>query len=162
MYVLICQTPLHTSHEIIMENKSHSSFPSALRACWIKLNTTFAKKLQKVGITPDQYSVLRWIYESMEKNQLCQKDLTELMFTDPNNIASLVKRMEKANLIYRKDDSQDKRKKILISTKLGEQKREEAKEIAENLETQTLKSFSPEEKKIFLETLGRMSAYLNA
>ena len=98
----------------------------------------------------------------MEKNQLCQKDLTELMFTDPNNIASLVKRMERANLIYREDDSKDKRKKILFSTKLGEQKREEAKTIAENLETQTLKSFSPEEKKIFLETLGRMSAYLNA
>ena len=145
-----------------MDNKSHNSFPSALRACWIKLNTTFSKKLQKVGITPDQYSVLRWIYESMEKNQLCQKDLTELMFTDPNNIASLVKRMERANLIYREDDSKDKRKKILFSTKLGEQKREEAKTIAENLETQTLKSFSPEEKKIFLETLGRMSAYLNA
>ena len=145
-----------------MDNKSHNSFPSALRACWIKLNKTFAKKLQKVGITPDQYSVLRWIYESMEKNQLCQKDLTELMFTDPNNIASLVKRMERANLIYREDDSKDKRKKILFPTKLGEQKREEAKTIAENLETQTLKSFSQEEKKIFLETLGRMSSYLNA
>jgi len=145
-----------------MDNKSHSSFPSALRECWIKLNTTFAKKLQKVGITPDQYSVLRWIYESIEKNQLCQKDLTELMFTDPNNIASLVKRMERANLIYRKDDSKDKRKKILFSTKLGEQKRKEAKKVAEILETQTLKSFSPKEKKIFLETLGRMSAYLNA
>ena len=44
---------------------------------------------------------------------LCQKDLKRLMFTDANNIANLVNRMEKAGLISRYGCHKDKRRNLL-------------------------------------------------
>ena len=71
---------------IIFHEEEKAYEPPALRACWIKLNLDFWKRLQPTGITPDQYSVLRWIHE-LDQKAIYQKD-HKLLFTDPNNIAS--------------------------------------------------------------------------
>ena len=76
------------------------TLPPLLRSCWIKLNATFQNQVAKIGLTPDQYTVLRWLNE-LDHETVSQKDLKRLMFTDANNIAALVKRMESSGLIKR-------------------------------------------------------------
>ena len=94
-----------------MDIDRRGNFPPELRACWIKLNSTFQKNLQTLGLTPDQFTALRWINE-LNDEPLCQKNLAQLMFTDSNNISGLIRRMEKLKLITRETDTKDKRKKL--------------------------------------------------
>ena len=93
-----------------MQGLQEQRLPPLLRNCWIKLNSAFQKRLQPIGITPDQYIVLRWLYEK-QSFQINQSDLAKLMFTDANNISGLTLRMEKANLIRRSISASDKRQK---------------------------------------------------
>jgi DNA-binding MarR family transcriptional regulator len=143
-----------------LKAKVSKTFPPALRACWIKLNSVFAKRLQNIGLTPDQYTVLRWLHEINGK-EICQKNLTSLMFTDANNIAALVKRMEKNGLVRRNASINDKRKKNITSTKLGTKKWLAAKEIAANLENTALSALPKDERKSLTALLRTISEYLN-
>ena len=157
MYVLICQTSLPDIGKLLfLNNLKLKTFPPALRACWIKLNSTFAKKLQPTGITPDQYSVLRWIHE-LDQKVICQKELTKLLFTDPNNIASLVKRMEKNGHAV----ASDGRKKNIVATELGRKKWLLSRQIALELEDRLMSELSENEKCFLLSSLKQISTYLN-
>lgn len=126
----------------------------------MKLNATFSKSLQNLGLTPDQYSALRWIKE-MNCPEFCQKDLGKLMFTDPNNIAALVKRMEKNGLISRNNSNFDQRKKVLLITSHGLDKWQKASGIAYSLERKMLSGLSKDEQNQLLYLLRRIGAYLN-
>lgn len=143
-----------------MKKRRHKTFPPALRACWIKLNSTFGKRLQPAGITPDQYSVLRWIHE-LDQKAIYQKDLAKLLFTDSNNIASLLNRMEQHGLIKRNLVQSDKRKKMVVATKLGKEKWLLCKQIALDLEKTLTSTLSMEERTFISSTLKQISNYLN-
>ena len=143
-----------------MKKRRHKTFPPALRACWIKLNSTFGKRLQPAGITPDQYSVLRWIHE-LDQKAIYQKDLAKLLFTDSNNIASLLNRMEQHGLIKRNPVQSDKRKKLVVATKLGKEKWLLCKQIALDLEKTLTSTLSMEERTFISSTLKQISNYLN-
>ena len=83
-----------------MQEEQQRRLPPLLRNCWNKLNASFKKRLLQIGITPDQYIVLRWLYEK-HGEEINQSRLAKLMFTDANNISSLTSRMEKAGLLKR-------------------------------------------------------------
>lgn len=138
---------------------ANKSLPPLLRSCWIKLNATFQNRLAKVGLTPDQYTVLRWLHELVQ-DTVSQKDLKRLMFTDANNIAALVKRMETSGLIKRFQHPSDMRKKILATTPKGKILYYRGKAIAENVEQTLLNGFSPEEKDEFIRVLTKTNSYL--
>lgn len=143
-----------------MNKRKQKTFPPALRACWIKLNSTFGKRLQPTGITPDQYSVLRWIHE-LDQKAIYQKDLAKLLFTDPNNIASLLYRMEKNGLIKRNPVHSDKRKKLVVATKLGKEKWQLCRQIALDVEKALTSSLSTEERTFISSSIKQISNYLN-
>ena len=136
------------------------TLPPLLRSCWIKLNATFQNKVSKIGLTPDQYTALRWLME-LERKTITQKDLKRLMFTDANTIAALVKRMEKHGLIERSRHPFDQRKKILKATAKGRRLYQRGREIAENLEQSLLHGFSPEEKNDFIRILMKANYYFS-
>ena len=71
---------------MISDYKIPKNLPPLLRECWNKLNSTFMKRVKKIGITPDQYTSLRWIHEFSD-DMISQSKLAELMCTDANNIA---------------------------------------------------------------------------
>ena len=110
-------------------------------------------------MTPDQYTVLRWLNE-LEHDTISQKDLKCLMFTDANNIAALVKRMEGSGLIKRVQHASDLRKKILGTTPKGERLYYRGKKIADSLEQVLLNGFSSEEKDDFIRVLTKTNSYL--
>ena len=75
------------------------------------------KRVKTVGLTPDQYIALRWLHE-FPTGQISQVKLAELMFTDSNNIAGLMKRIEQLNLVRRKANATDHRKKNIFQTNI--------------------------------------------
>jgi DNA-binding MarR family transcriptional regulator len=139
-----------------LNKRKQKTFPPALRACWIKLNSTFGKRLQPTGITPDQYSVLRWIHE-LDQQAIYQKDLAKLLFTDPNNIASLLYRMETNGLIKRNPVRSDKRKKLVVATKLGKEKWLLCRQIALEVENALTSTLSTEQRTFISSTLKQIS-----
>jgi DNA-binding MarR family transcriptional regulator len=143
-----------------MQRVKTRRLPPLLRSCWITLNATFQKRLLPFEITPDQYIVLRWLYErgDMETNQVT---LATLMFTDANNISSLIDRMMKSGLLHRKASSKDSRMKCLSLTETGREKFKKTSPIARSLEKEVLKDLKVEEKEIFLQLLSRLSSFLN-
>ena len=85
----------------------------------------------------------------------------DMMFTDANNIAALVKRMEKNNLLKHTSPANDKRKKIIFPTKQGTKKWLHAKNIAFSLEQKAFSSLSRDEIEHLTYLLKAISEYLN-
>src|SRR6186997_526137 len=88
--------------------ESPRRLPPLLRRAWYSLNQTFRHRIAHLGLTPDQYSILRWLHEG-DARGLTQQTLTDLMASDPNTITSILSRMEKAGLISRKRHESDRR-----------------------------------------------------
>ena len=143
-----------------MQKDKIRRLPPLLRSCWIKLNTAFQKRLLPFGITPDQYTALRWIYErdSKETNQVT---LAALMFTDANNISSLVSRMVKSGLVERMVSSSDHRMKYLKLSSAGLKKFKATRPVALSLEKEVLTGLNSADKETFLPLLNRLSSYLH-
>src|SRR5579872_924961 len=72
--------------------------PPLLRRCWYNLNQTFRRRISHIGVTPDQFTVMRTLLEGNPKG-LTQRELTDIMSSDPNTIASLLERMEALGLV---------------------------------------------------------------
>src|ERR1700752_3566785 len=80
--------------------------PSLLRRCWFNLNQTFRRRIAHTEVTPDQFTVMRTLLEGDAKG-MTQRELTDLMSSDPNTIAALLERMEKNGLVERKPHDLD-------------------------------------------------------
>src|SRR5690606_32866568 len=80
--------------------------PLLLRRAWYGLNQAFRRRLAHLELTPDQFTVLRTI---REQEGLTQRELTQLMSSDPNTVAALLERMERAGLVERQTHEKDGR-----------------------------------------------------
>ena len=94
--------------EKITSKESSRRLPPLLRRAWYSLNQTFRHRISHLGVTPDQYSILRWLHEG-DIVGLTQQTITDLMASDPNTITSILRRMEKAGLISRRPHETDRR-----------------------------------------------------
>jgi DNA-binding MarR family transcriptional regulator len=72
-----------------------------------------------------------------------------------------MKRMEQLNLVRRKFNPIDQRKKNIFHTELGSSLFHKGKKIAEKLESEALSCLSANEKEHFLELLTRLSERIN-
>src|SRR5437870_13137056 len=80
--------------------------PILLRHAWYGLNQAFRRRIAHLGITPDQFTVMRTLLES---GGITQSELTEQMSSDPNTVASLLERMEASGLLERRAHEKDRR-----------------------------------------------------
>src|SRR5579864_2490455 len=87
--------------ELPVDAPGRRRLPSLLRRCWFNLNQTFRRRISHTGVTPDQFTVMRTLLEGDPKG-MTQRELTNLMSSDPNTIASMLERMEKAGLVERR------------------------------------------------------------
>ena len=142
------------------KNSDQGKLPSLIRKCWMRLNGVFHKRVSEVGLTPDQYIALRWLNERTP-GTVCQATLKTLMFTDPNNIAALVRRMERLNLISRQRDPADGRRKLVYCTAKGKSLYERAKVMASGLEEEVLSALGKDERKEFTGLLREINRHLH-
>lgn len=145
--------------DLPIDHPSRRRLPPLLRECWMRLNYTLMRRLADLNLSPDQYIALRWLTESIEKGErgLSQKNLCELMASDPNTIAAIMRRMEKASLIQRTKDPDDGRKLVVSPTPQGVLLYAKASVRAKALEKEALNGLSPEDKAIFLDGLNRLA-----
>ena len=143
--------PMTTS--LSADDPGRRRLPSLLRRCWFNLNQTFRRRISHTGITPDQFTVMRTLLEGNPKG-MTQRELTDLMSSDPNTIASLLERMETAGLVERKAHERDRRAYRINLKPLGRRKYDEVREVALLLQMEILSVLPPEKQEEFLKNLG--------
>ena len=124
-----------------------------LRRAWYGLNQAFRQRVAALKITPDQFSILRWISEG-DPQGLTQRTITDLMASDPNTITSTLARMEKAGLIERRPHESDKRAHRVRLKPKGRKIFEDARSVASDLQHQILVALPEMQRDQFLEMLA--------
>ena len=145
------------SEDLAIDDPGRRRLPPLLRKAWLKLNAVFLRRVIDIGLTPDQYIALRWLEEKGDPG-LAQRELGEFMASDPNTIASLLRRMEKAGWIRRRPRTQDRRVKEVSVTASGRAVFEKARSRALALEETVLQVFSQRERTIFLSSLEKVAS----
>jgi DNA-binding MarR family transcriptional regulator len=126
--------------------------PVLLRRAWYGLNQAFRQRISHLGLTPDQFSILRWLSEG-DPQGLTQRTLTDLMASDPNTITSTLSRMEKSGLITRTPHEQDKRANRVKLGPAGRRTFEKAHKLAVELQDNVLEALPPTRRARFFEEL---------
>ena len=140
--------------ELPIDAPERRRLPLLLRRAWYGLNQAFRRRIAHLDITPDQFTVMRTLREN---EGIRQRELTELMTSDPNTVASLLERMEKAGLIQREEHQRDRRAHRLTLLPLGRRKYEAAREIAVALQAEVLSAIPEDSREEFLEQLAQVA-----
>jgi DNA-binding MarR family transcriptional regulator len=106
-----------------------------------------------LGITPDQFTVLRTLLES-DPAGLMQRDLAQSITSDPNTIGSLLERMESAGLVSRKPHEKDRRAHRIQLSASGRRKYTAGRKIAIDLQSEVLGVLPEADREPFLEHLA--------
>jgi DNA-binding MarR family transcriptional regulator len=125
----------------------------------MRLNYTLMRRLADLNLSPDQYVALRWLTEAIGKGKkgLSQKNLCELMTSDPNTIAAMMRRMEKASLVKRTKDPEDGRRLVVSPTIQGAELFAKASIRAKALEEEALNGLSRKDRNGFLRDLNHLA-----
>jgi len=126
--------------------------PVLLRRAWYGLNQAFRQRIAHLGITPDQFSILRWLSEG-DPQGLTQRRLTDLMASDPNTITSTLARMEKAGLVARVPHERDRRANRVKLQTAGRRTFEKGRKAAMDLQERILMALPASRRPKFLEEL---------
>ena len=145
------QTPVDTA-PLPVDSPDRKRLPPLLRRAWYGLNQAFRRRIAHLGITPDQFTVLRTLLES-DPSGVTQRDLAHLMSSDPNTVASLLERMEGNNLILRKPHEKDRRAHRIQLAAAGKRKYIAARQIARSLQSEVLGVLPESAREQFLENL---------
>jgi DNA-binding MarR family transcriptional regulator len=139
-----------------VDSPNRRRLPPLLRRAWYGLNQAFRRRIAHLEITPDQFTVLRTLLEGDEKG-MTQRELVQTMSSDPNTVASLVERMEKAGLLERGEHERDRRAHRIRVLALGKRKFERARVLAIELQSEVLACLPDERREIFLEDLAAVA-----
>lgn len=120
-----------------LDHPDRKRLPPLLRLAWYSLNQAFRRRISHLKITPDQFTILRWLTEC-DPDWPTQRELGAMMASDPNTITSLLKRMEAAKVVERKPHETDKRANRIMITALGKTKYKKARQVAIDLQTEVL------------------------
>lgn len=136
-----------------IDSPSRRRLPPLLRRSWYGLNQAFRRRIAHLNITPDQFTVLRTLLEGEELG-LTQRELSRLMSSDPNTVASLLERMEKVDFVARSPHEKDRRAHRIKLLPKGRKTYEAAREIAVNLQGEVLAVLPEANREQFLEQLA--------
>lgn len=113
------------------------------------------RELGKIGLTHTQFVVLAalgWL--SKNKKEVSQKDIAEQSNTDRMMVSKILKTLQKKELISRQENEADTRAKLVLLTKTGVVKLQEALKIVEETDDSF---FSPLNQRLdFNKELGSL------
>ena len=139
--------------DLPIDSPERRRLPPLLRRAWYGLNQAFRRRLSHLDITPDQFTVLRTLIEC-DPAGLTQRDLAQLITSDPNTVGSLLERMESAGLVVRKPHEKDRRAHRIQLTASGRRKYIAARRIAIALQSEVLLVLPEADREPFLEHLA--------
>jgi DNA-binding MarR family transcriptional regulator len=127
-----------------------------LRRAWYGLNQAFRRRIAHTEVTPDQFTVLRTLLEG-DPRGMSQSQVTRVITSDPNTVASLLERMEKSGWIERKVHEHDRRAHRICVRAKGRRKYLQVRKIALALQTEILSVLPEPNREPFLEQLARVA-----
>lgn len=131
--------------------------PPLLRRAWYSLNQAFRRRIVHLGITPDQFTVLRWLHEDDGGQGMTQRALADLMASDANTVTSVLHRMEQAGLIERVRHEADRRAKRVRLKPKGRKTYDEARAVALELQEHVLRVLPKSRRETFLADLEKVA-----
>ncbi len=144
-------TKISKARALPVDSPERRRLPPLLRRAWYGLNQAFRRRIAHLGITPDQFTVMRIL---LEAGGITQRELTRHMSSDPNTVASLVERMEQAGLLERQPHEKDRRAFRLQLQPTGRRKYEQARSVALALQTEVLEVLPTGGREEFLAHLA--------
>ena len=93
----------------------------------------------------------------LENDRITQRELTELMSSDPNTVASLLERMDRAGLVERSAHEKDRRANCLRLKAAGKRKYEAARAMALTMQAEILAPLPSDAREKFLENLAQVA-----
>jgi len=139
--------------DLPIDSPERRRLPPLLRRAWYSLNQVFRRRIAHLEITPDQFTVLRTLLES-DPAGITQRELAQMISSDPNTIGSLLERMESAGLVMRKPHENDRRAHRIQLAATGRRKYLAARKIAIALQSEVLLVLPEAEREPFLEHLA--------
>jgi DNA-binding MarR family transcriptional regulator len=127
--------------------------PHLLRRAWYGLNQAFRRRIAHLNLTPDQFTVMRTLLEGDPKG-MTQRELSRTMSSDPNTVASLLERMEKAGYVERSPHERDRRAHRITLLPKGENTYEAARAVALELQKEVLGVLPESAREPFFEQLS--------
>lgn len=109
--------------------------------------------LDKISVYPGQPPML---FILNKNNGISQKELAEKLKVKPATITVMLKRMEKANMVVRKQDTEDQRISRVYITEEGREVCKKAVEVMKDVELECFGSLSEEEKEKLKGLLDKM------
>jgi DNA-binding MarR family transcriptional regulator len=135
-----------------LDSPGRRRLPPLLRRAWYGLNQAFRRRIAHLNLTPDQFTVLRILLEG-DPLGLTQRELSRLMSSDPNTVASLLERMERAGYVDRRPHEKDRRAHRIKLEPKGRKVYESARSIAVALQGEVLSVLPEASREQFLEHL---------
>ncbi len=138
--------------EIPLDAPARRRLPILLRRAWYGLNQAFRRRIARMDLTPDQFTVIRTLLES-EPEGLTQKALADAISSDPNTIASLLERMECNGLVKRRPHEKDRRANRVELLPSAKNKYEAIRQEAVELQGHVLEQLPEGDREKFLSQL---------
>ena len=118
--------------------------------------------LEEIGVYHGQPPML---FILSKKDGRSQKEFADILNIKASTITVMLKRMEKANLVIRKQDSEDQRISRVYITEEGLELCEKARSVMNNLEEECFGNFTTEEKvilrRLFLQMKDNLKVEMN-
>lgn len=131
-----------------------------LRRAWYGLNQTFRRRIAGHGVTPDQFTILRWLSE--HPDGITQRALADLMASDANTVTAIITRMQKAGLVERRAHADDARCNLLVLCDAGRALHARIQPLASELQKQLLAAVPVAKQAEFLKQMEAVCAALSA
>jgi len=138
--------------EIPLDAPARRRLPILLRHAWYGLNQAFRRRISKMNLTPDQFTVIRTLLEAAPEG-LTQKALADAISSDPNTIASLLERMESNGLVKRRPHEKDRRANRVELMPKAKSKYEAIRQEAIELQGHVLEQLPKSDREKFLSQL---------
>ena len=138
--------------EMPLDAPARRRLPILLRRAWYGLNQAFRRRIARMDLTPDQFTVIRTLLEA-EPEGLTQKALADAISSDPNTIASLLERMESNGLVKRRPHEKDRRANRVELLPAAKNKYEAIRQEAIALQGHVLEQLPESDREKFLSHL---------
>ena len=125
------------------------------------LNKEGTRFFRPFGITEAQFNVLMILKHHSEQGRINQTSLGNMMLVNRSNVTGLVDRMEKAGLVRRVADPQDRRVNLVEMTEHGANVFEPAGKAYFARIEQLMQGMTAEECALLSKTLEKIRARLN-
>jgi DNA-binding MarR family transcriptional regulator len=118
-----------------------------------KINRYYESNLSHYGLTPSQFYVLSVVWEN---NGLKFKDLAKRLEMDGSTLTSILDRMERQDLVERRDDPEDRRSLLVFLKDKAHQNIAEITYLAEKMDQEIKGRFSEDEYATFERVLEKL------